>query len=507
MRKKIISLGIGIAAVTFTAASFADTSPIVQTDKGIVRGISLEKGAEFRGIPFAQAPIGPLRWRDARQARPWHGIFDATQWGKTCPQQIVPNRPQLPQSEDCLNLNVITPDRNARGLPVLVVIHGGAYAFGSNHQITEQGISPLLARGMILVTPNYRVGRFGFFAHPALSAEVGRGTGNFWLSDQIMALKWVKNNISRFGGDPNRVTILGCSAGGSSVNALMASGEARGLFAQASARSAGGLFNANRPLARAEDQGLAFAYRAGVEGRNTQSLTQLRGLSIDQVLAADPGPPDYGAIIDKYYLSSPLSIIFAQSQQAAVPYLVGSTSNEASVFGLMGFDTKTLHDRFGIDFDATRRQYNSDNQMADGEVLRQVQTDFIFTSATMGMAGLASRKAPAWSYHFDYLPPALVNSHPGADHCADMPYLFGPLPDNSPQTLAVSKQMQDYLYNFVAHGNPNSPGLPNWPESKTGEISPLLIRENSNVVPNFRKNLIQIWWDKWKADNSQPNNP
>lgn len=510
MRKnyKTFSLICIASLLTSYNSSFANIPTTIKTDNGLVRGLKVEKGYEFRGIPFAKPPIGKLRWREASKLDAWKGVFDATKYGFACPQKVNNDKKPFAQSEDCLNLNIITPNlktKNAKSkkLPVLVVIHGGAFAFGSNQQVTEQGVSPLIERGIVLVAPNYRVGRFGFFAHPALTKEASRGTGNFWLSDQIMALKWVKKNISNFGGDPNNVTIIGCSAGGSSVNALMAAPLARGLFARASARSGGGLFNANRPLAKAEGQGLDFAKRVNIAGDEANTLSHLRKLSVEQILNGDPGPPDFGAIVDGHFLSAPLSIIFAQGKQANVPYLVGSTSNEASVFGLMGFDAKTLHDRFGINFDEVKKTYNPDNKMSEFELLRQVQTDFIFTSAALGMAGLAAKKAPAYSYYFDYLPPSLRNTHLGADHCDDMPYLFGPSPDNSPQSLAIATQMQDYLYNFMVSGNPNSSNLPNWPETKTGAISPLLIQETSKAAPNFRDSLIRLWWDKWKKDTSQ----
>ena len=199
------------AALLALALLTAARGPVVTTDAGAVEGQKLGRGAAFRGIPFATAQ----RWRDPRPAPAWPGVRAAKDFGPACPQRAEPGRPARPQGEDCLNLNVLTPDTKARGLPVLVAIHGGAYAFGSNRSIADQGITALLRKGVILVTPNYRLGRFGFFAHPALTAEAGRGTGNFWLADQILALDWVRRNIAAFGGDPGRVTVLGCSAGGS----------------------------------------------------------------------------------------------------------------------------------------------------------------------------------------------------------------------------------------------------------------------------------------------------
>jgi para-nitrobenzyl esterase len=501
MRRRRIAAGLGLAALLC-----ANAAPVVKTDAGRVRGEALEgNAAAFHGIPFGAAPVGPLRWRDAKRVQPWRGVRAAEEYGPACPQRAEGNRPTLPQNEDCLNLNVITPDLKAKGLPVLVSIHGGAYAFGSNRYVTDQGLSPLLKQGIILVAPNYRVGRFGFFAHPALTAEAGRGTGNFWLSDQALALDWVKRNIARFGGDPKRVTILGCSAGGSSVNALMASPLTRGLFARASAHSGGGLFNANRPLAKAEEQGLAFAKRAGVEREG--ALARLRALDPDAILAADPGPPDYGAIVDGHWLPAPLSHTFAQGKQAPVPYIVGSTSNEASVFGLMGFDSAVLKSRFGVDLTMLRPLYEKAGPLSDVELLRRVQTDFIFTSAAMGMGGLAARAAPVWSYHFAHVPADQRATTPGAPHCADMPYLFGPLPDDSAEGRAIATRMQDWWGAFIRTGNPNTPGTRAWTRTVPGQASPMIITAQGRMTPGFLGDVLPFWYDKWQAESRMETRP
>ncbi|MFM5931145.1 MAG: carboxylesterase/lipase family protein [Novosphingobium sp.] len=487
------------AALALAALLCANRAPpLAHTAGGTVRGEALGPGAAFRGIPFGTA----VRWRDAAPAPPWKGQRDATAFGPACPQRSEPRRPPLVQSEDCLNLNVITPNRHARNLPVLVLIHGGAYAFGSNRYGADQGLSALVRRGVVLVTPNYRVGRFGFLAHPALTAEAGRGTGNFWLSDQILALRWVKANIARFGGDPARVTIMGCSAGGSSANALMTSPAAHGLFARAAVHSGGGLFNANRPLALAEEQGRAFALRAGVGGTDRQALSALRRLSVQQVLAADPGPPDYGAIIDGHYLPQPIANAYAKGQQASVPLIMGSTSNEASVFGLMGFDAVAMKARFGIDLDAVRPIYQANAALTDAELLRQVQTDFLFTSAALALSGFASARAPAWTYHFDHVPAALVAKVPGAQHCADMPYLISQVRRDDPASQSLAEAMQGYWYNFISHGDPNGAGLPVWPQTQHQNGPVLLVNSGFVPVSGFRDAQLQHWWAKWKSTQS-----
>lgn len=490
------AIGLLAAAALLTAAG-----PVVTTDTGAVRGEALEQGAAWRGIPYALPPVGALRWREAQPVRAWPGVRDATRFGFDCPQKQEGNRPVHAQSEDCLTLNVITPDRAAKRLPVLFSIHGGAYAFGSGRYMAEAGLSPLVRGGVILVSPNYRVGRFGFFAHPALVAEAGHGTGNFWLSDQLRALEWTRRNIARFGGDPDNITILGCSAGGSSVNALMAAPAARGLFAKASAHSGGGFFNATRPLARAEAEGAAFATRAGVADTGAAGLAALRRLSIAQVLAADPGPPAFGAIVDGRLVPDAISAIFARGEQAHVPFIAGSTSNEASVFGLMGFDAATLKRLFGIDLDSWRPRYETAGPLSDAELIRRVQTDFIFTSAALGMAALASYRAPAWSYHFDFVPPAERASVPGAPHCADMPYLFGTAREDDPRTAAMAQHWRSMWLNFLRSGDPNGQGPSVWPRTRPGTHETLLVEDRMTVVHGIRPAAIAAWHARWQQES------
>jgi len=473
-------------------------APQVAIDAGRIEGEAIAGGAAFLGIPFAEAPVGTRRWRDAVPVTPWSGVRVARDFGPACPQPR--RREALSQSEDCLNLNVLTPDAKARDLPVLVVIHGGAYAFGSNRDIAGQGMTHLLRKGVVLVTPNYRIGRLGFFAHPALSAEAGRGTGNFWLGDQILALDWVRRNIARFGGDPAKVTILGCSAGGSSVNALMASPAARGLFRAASVHSGGGLFNANRSLSRAEGEGLAFAARAGVVEGGSGALSSLRSLTPAQVLAADPGPPDFGAIVDGHLLAAPLAVTFARGEQAPVPYIAGSTSDEASVFGLMGFDAATMRARFGIELDAWRPVYERRyGPLDDAILLRRVQTDFLFTSAALALGGFAARRAAAWTYHFAFVPPAERGRVPGAPHCADIDYLFGPLPHDDAESRRIARQVQDYWFHFIRSGNPQAAGLPAWPAMARGRPATLSVDRETAAVANFGEEAMRGWFARWQA--------
>ncbi|WP_245653834.1 carboxylesterase/lipase family protein [Novosphingobium rosa] len=506
MPKAIIA---AICAAVLPASVLAQT--VVQTDLGPVRGADAQGLSQFDGIPYAAPPVGPLRWQPAAPATPWTSPRDATAFGAICPQPASPGHGAAPQSEDCLTLNVVTPDAKAvKKLPVIVVMHGGAFFVGSGREVLERGVPSIVKRGVVLVSPNYRLGRLGFFAHPALKAEAdakGQGTANYWLTDQVAALQWVKRNIARFGGDPSNVTIMGCSAGGSSIAGLVGAPAAQGLFQKASVHSGGLLFSTTAAWPQAQQLGLAFAGRVGVKDDSAAGLAQLRGLSFQQVLAGDPGAPDFRAIVDGKDLPQTLAQLYAQGRMAHVPMIAGSTSNEASIFGLMGFDKAEIERRFGIDLDALRAPYGVNGPLSDAELLRQVQTDFIFTAGAMAMGSLVAKTgAPAWTYNFDYVDTARRGTVPGASHCADWPYLFdgssfGAVKAPSAQDRALARQMQDYLYNFVTKGDPNAAGLPAWPRITPGSIDPLLIGTQVRAVPDFRRSQLQPWFAKWEKEN------
>jgi len=480
-----------------------DETPVVATDAGAVRGAEADGIAWFKGIPYAAPPVGPLRWRPTAPAQPWQGVRDARAFGAICPQPEQAKRAGRPQSEDCLTLNVASPKPGGNGkAPVLVLVHGGAYFVGSSADGFDDAARIFTKRGIVVVAPNYRLGRLGFFAHPGLRAEQPDApVANYWLMDQIAALRWVKRNIAAFGGDPARVTILGCSAGGSSINALMASPKARGLFAAAQAHSGGGINNATRPLARAEQEGIVFAQRAGVTGEGGDAIARLRALTPAAVLAADPGAPNFGAIIDGVYLKEEIARSFAEGRAARVPFVAGSTSNEASIFGLMAFDEAVLKQRFDIDLEEARPAYDPAGTMPRAELLRQVETDFLFTAGATGLAGLAAKWQPAYAYHFAYVPPVQRSEMPGAPHCADMRYTFGdPEVPEDAESRRVAALLEDSLEHFVKTGDPNGTGVPGWPRYTAPEFAPLVIDRETAAVPGFRKRQIDYWLGRWSRE-------
>src|SRR5215813_7949423 len=311
-----------------TGASAAPQSPVVATDKGPVRGVAIGQTQAFLGIPYAAAPIGDLRWRPPQEHAGWQGVLDASDYGAHCPQVATPYG--LPSTtEDCLFLNVFTPDKTNRGrphlLPVMFWIHGGGLVVGES-----DGYDPsnLVAQNVIVVTINYRIGELGFLAHPALSTESSTGaSGNYGLMDQQAALRWVQRNIRAFGGNPDNVTIFGESAGGLSVHSQLASPLAAGLFHQAIVES--GSYSLSQPsLAVAEATGAAFAARAGCA---SQTADCLRSLSVSAVLAAQPG----GTMVpnlDGLVLPLTVRSAFTSGQFNQVPVIEGSNHDEWRLF-------------------------------------------------------------------------------------------------------------------------------------------------------------------------------
>ncbi|WP_231923378.1 carboxylesterase/lipase family protein [Sphingobium cloacae] len=497
--------GLSLMSASMVVASPAAEGPVVKTAFGPIRGVAEGQGGIFKGIPFARSTGGDRRWTPPVPVTPWTQPFDASRFGPICPQPETPEGRGVAQSEDCLSINVATPALKGGKKPVLVLIHGGAFFVGSGAEKFDEAARVYNARGILVVSINYRLGRLGFFSHPGLREEQpGVAPGNYWLMDQVAGLNWVRGNIAQFGGDPDKVTIMGCSAGGSSINALMASPRARGLFARASAHSGGGINNATRPQAQAEREGVAFAARAGVTGKGKEAIAALRKLDPAAIMAADPGPPNFGAVVDGEMIPEETAIAFAKGDIARVPYIAGSTSNEASVFGLMGFDERVLEDRFGIDFATVRKVYDPEGKLGQAELLRQVQTDFIFTSAAMATAALAGRWQPSWSYHFAYVPPAQRGKVAGAPHCADMGYTLGAAKASQGEENArLARMMQDYWTNFIRNGDPNGAGLPRWTEYKGAHRGPLLIGSKAAVAPDFRAPHLAYWWKSWAERTNQ----
>ena len=456
-----------LAAVPAQAIGF----PLVRVDGGLLLGRSDNGVDEFRGIPFAAPPVGPLRWRAPQPAAGWFGVRDAEKSGNKCAQTYGIDFTRI-TTEDCLYLDVHVPRGGAAGKPVMVWIHGGAYVIGSG---SEYETSELARFGdVVVVTINYRVGPFGFLAHPALD-----GDGQFGLMDQQAALRWVQRNIAAFGGDPANVTIFGESAGGGSVCSQIASPQAAGLFARGIAES--GCAVPAPTVAQAESLGEGFARGVGCPESTTDAC--LRGKSTDELLAGAGislsdinlrwTPPVGGGLV-------PLAIqdAFETGQVNRVPLLQGTNREEASLFvaikALAGTTVTAvnyltrLSERFGGGFvERIAAQYPLGGFPSPPEAISGAVTDAVFACSAQYSNQALARHVPVYAYEFDdptALPPDLPFYLPsGSSHAAELPYVFGRSvgtklpPFFSPDQRWLSTAMMSYWTSFARAGVPTGP--------------------------------------------------
>lgn len=455
----------------------------VETANGVVQGVTYESGIHvFKGIPYASPPVRDLRWRPPQPVDDWDGVRPADRFADQCMQRRVFDDMRFRNSgtsEDCLYLNVWTPEvsRDA-ALPVLVYFYGGGFIAGDGSEPRYDGES-MAREDVVVVTMSYRLGVFGFFAHPELTAEQG-ASGNYALLDQHAALQWVRENIEAFGGDPNRVTIAGESAGSFSVSAQMASPLSRDLIAGAIGESGSllGTFSPS-PLEEAEEQGLAFAESAGAS-----SLEELRNLSAMAVLevASRPGAPRFSTTIDGYFFPKSPMEIYTAGEQAHVPLLVGWNSEEMNYRALLGPKEPTSEN-----FELVVR--NLYGERAD-QVLEAYPPSEPVQSA-IDLAGdrfigygtwkwyevhRATGHAPVFRYFYAHPRPPMLGTHDhdrgegpqGAVHSAEIEYALGNLDINNiyeweEEDYKVSEVLKGYFANFIQTGDPNGPDLPTWP--------------------------------------------
>ncbi|WP_372785046.1 carboxylesterase/lipase family protein [Phenylobacterium sp.] len=455
------------AAFSVLAAASAQASPdAAKVAQGQLHGAVVGDVASFKAIPFGAPPVGELRWRPPQPAKAWTGVRDATAYGPMC-MQMRAVTPDVKQSEDCLTLNVWTPANHAAGakLPVMVWIHGGSFTGGSGSNAIYDG-TRFAQKGVVLVTVNYRLGRLGFFAHPALTAEQPAGPlANYGMMDNLAALKWVQANIAAFGGDPKNVTAFGESAGGILINDLMASPEAKGLFAKAISESGFGRIP-GLPMAAAEKVGVDYAAGLGVTGSGPEAMKALRALSAEQLSkAAGQVTP----ILDGKILPEGPAAAFAAGRELKVPYIAGGNSWEASLFA-----TATPLDRAGALRDKLVAAYGSP---AD---LKTVQWDLGTEAAVIEPDRLLARLhvrngQKAWVYYDSYIPAAQRATVHGLSHGGELIYVFGTLPDHdivrgdrtiaaaTPADRKISGAMTSYWAAFAKTSDPGAAGGPAWP--------------------------------------------
>jgi para-nitrobenzyl esterase len=435
----------------------------------------------YRGIPFAAAPIGDLRWKPPEAAPAWPGVREALAFGPNCLQelrrQLLPWTPEyMPRngvSEDCLSLNVWTPSQTGdERLPVLVYIHGGAFATGSGDVLVYDG-ERLAARGVVVVTLNYRLGVFGFFAHPELTRESPHtASGNYGLLDQIAALEWVQRNIAAFGGDPGAVTIAGQSAGAGSVHLLTASPRARGLFQRAIAQSGPWRLRQRLPnLGESEARGSDFAALLGAE-----SLSALRALPAAVVLGrAIESKIAFRPSVDGWAVPDQVPAVYTRHEQADVPLLTGITADEGSSQQNYGtFDVRELEahvkERFGERASLLLALYPAASDAEAHERQKQLARDEglaeLFAFRAMRAASGTARD---FGYFFERAIPWPEQPRYQAFHSAELPYVFDNLGKLERPWENVDRELGElmvrYWVNFVRNGDPNAEGLPRWPSA------------------------------------------
>lgn len=507
MKKFFIFLLLLFTVSMSTVYAQADdkiTAPVVKIANGTLEGTNESGIRTFKGIPFAQPPVGELRWREPKPVKNWQGVRKADKFGPRAMQRAIfgdMNFRSNGMSEDCLYLNVWTPAKSANEhLPVLVYFFGGGFVAGDGSEPRYDGES-MARKGIVAITVNQRLSVFGFFAHPELTKESPHhSSGNYGLLDHTAALQWVQQNVAAFGGDPKRVTIAGESAGSFAVSAQMASPLSKNLIAGAIGES-GSLLGANPPvpLQEAEQIGVKFATSIGAN-----SLAALRAMDADELLeaTAKPETPRFPVTVDGFFFPKSPIEIYSKGEQAHVPLLVGWNSEEMNYRSLMGEDKptkenyeKAVQKLYNEHATEVLKVYSGSTDEEVEQVATQLASDRFIGYSTWKWSDLQSKTGgrPVYRYLYSRPRPSMrsemgnavaglaggVIKSPdsaaikmpaprGAVHSAEIEYALGNLPSNrvydwQPEDYKVSEIMQAYFANFIKTGNPNGWGLPAWP--------------------------------------------
>jgi para-nitrobenzyl esterase len=530
MRIRVIIWAHLILALFVPGLVMADP---LRIDGGQIAGRASDDGAVriYEGIPYVRPPVGDLRWRAPQPPAAWSGVRQTVGFGANCMQldqapgdslfNALFYTPTGPKSEDCLYLNVWTTARpGGPKQPVMVWIPGGGFRAGSAAGEIYDGAA-LARQGVTVVSINYRVWKFGFLAHPQLTAESGHhASGNYGLMDQLAALRWVRRNIAAFGGNPAQVTIFGQSAGSYSVSYLVASPLAKGQFVRAIGESGAGfapdafgsvLGHTLQPLADAEQAGERLAQALGAS-----SIAELRGKSAEEVMNAPPAVRNElsWAIQDGYVLPDSVAHIYAKGRQNNVPLLTGTNSDEGSLFPsqhTLAAYLARAHENFGPRFDDFLKLYP-----AHDDATARAASEAAFRDALAGWsnwrwahaqaeAHAQSGKAPVWYYYFSRHPPAPpdevftenLGARVGAYHGAELAYVFGNFYPTgwawSPDDRRFSQVMSRYWVNFARTGNPNGPGLPEWPAFDARRPRQMVFDQTMRMAPVAHQPLYDFW--------------
>lgn len=467
-----------VAGASLEARGEPAAAAHVRVAQGELGGVRQGEVSAFLGVPYAAAPVGANRWRAPQEPVRWRGLRKADAFGASCAQGLTPDGfgpwtaeyvVQGEVSEDCLFLNIWTQAKAGQRRPVLVWIHGGGFTEGSGSVAVYNGRA-LARRGIVVVTINYRLGAFGFLAHPELTAEAGKqAPANWGLQDQVAALKWVRQNIAAFGGDPKSVTIAGQSAGSMAVHALLVSPTSKGLFRRAISQS--GLPSTAPPLslAKAEQQGLAYQKALGVS-----SLAALRAMPADQLLKAAKRAPRFSPVLDGIVLPEPPAALVQQGRFHDVPLIIGQVASEISTnSGKTELDEpayhRTLSGFFGPSADEFAPLYPAMSGAERIAAAWQMQRD-LGRMAIYRWAKLQCDhgKAPVYAYYYDHVEPGPEAAKWGAFHTSEVPYVFDTL-EAAPQRgftaldRAVALDVSSRWLNFIRTGDPNDAGHVHWP--------------------------------------------
>ena len=492
---KKITILFAVFAWFIAGQGFAQQPAPVKVQEGIVQG-TLENGLTvYKGIPFAAPPVGDLRWKAPQPAAKWEGVKQATKYG---PAAFQGGNPPSGKSEDCLYLNVWTPAKSSKEkIPVLVWIYGGGFSFGSTAEPGYDG-TKLAKKGVVLVSIAYRVGQLGFLAHPELSAEnPNHVSGNYGLLDQIAGLQWIKKNIAAFGGDPNKVTIFGESAGGISVSMLCASPLAKGLFSGAISES-GGSFGPTRAntfpgenmktLKQAEADGVAYMQKVGVK-----SISELRKMEADK-LPLGMGMGGGWPITDGYVIPDDQHKLYEAGKYNDVAVLIGYNSDEGASFSREKKPEEYIAGvkaRYGKFADELIKAYPA-GETTVPKTARDLARDAAFGWQTWSWARLQSQtgKSKVFLYYFDQHPDYPKDSPRygfGSPHGQDVGYVFMNLDASNPQTtksdLEISEAMGTYWTNFAKFGDPNGKGVPEWPTFSDANPKVMYLGPTPHVGP------------------------
>ena len=482
------------ACILLLSCSEKPLSTLVETDAGTIEG-TIENGIKvFKGVPFAAPPVGDLRWKAPQPVVPWDGVRKTDKFGPACPQ------PQnLPQSEDCLYLNIWTPANYAsEKLPVMVWIHGGGFSMGAPLESTYFG-EKLTREGVIYISVAYRLGVLGFLAHPELTAESpDKVSGNYGLLDMIAALQWVNRNISAFGGDPQKVTIFGESAGGAAVSILCASPLTKDLFRGAICQSGGNFspVDSGSLLIGAEKSGIEFMKRMGAN-----NIEEMRAMPPEDFFK-DRAGGRYGfrPNVDGFVLTGDQYKLYESGKYNHIDVMIGLNSDEGGLFVRQTPEpdayNKSITDRFGPYADRFMAAYPGETKEERYYSSADLTRDSGFGWATWTWARLQSRTSETrvFTYYFDQKQPEMPNMPVklrGAPHAAEIKYVFRNLNENrfSEEDFKLSEMMAKYWTNFAKNGDPNGGDLPLWPQFKEEEPVFMYLKgtPTSGPVPNLDK--------------------